>query len=60
MQKDREVEVCKGVLVQEEDWPWHRGLSIGSSQGVKVARTLHFDIVGFFFPDLFYFPWVFC
>ena len=35
MQKGREVEVCKGVLVEEEDWPWHRGLSIGSSEGVE-------------------------
>ena len=40
MQKDREVDVCKGVLVEEEDWPWHRGLSIGSSEGVKVIIPL--------------------
>ena len=38
MQKDREAEVCKGVLVEEEDWPRHRGLSIGNSEGVKKER----------------------
>ena len=44
MQKDREAEVCKGVLVEEEDWPWHRGLSIGSREGVNVMFV---SLVGF-------------